>query len=395
MKKSLVVLVAVSFVIGLICTGTGQAAKDLTYRIGVVFDLTGRTSNIGMAEKKGMEIAVNAINAAGGVNGRKLETIVYDAGSDTSKAVLHTNRLIDIDKAVICAGYSSSGTSMASIPVAETKKVPLFSAGAASVIWIPTKKWAFNVVPRQLEASIPTLIENLMERGSKKIAYIYIDNVYGQTGKKTFDQACKMMNFKPAIVEKYAPGSTDVGPQITHIKGAGADGILVTGQMADTVMVIKNARDMGFTNPIVSDYAVVGPEFIKLAGQYGEDIVTTSLKTLVAEDLPSDDPQKKVCMELYSEYTRKHGEFSLYAGHAWDQIYMITEALKKVDPKLDPAKSKDLKKIRAQLRDNLEAIKGFVGQNGTFNYTPDNHNGLGPKCYVPVMIKDGKWVLYK
>jgi len=214
-------------------------------------------------------------------------------------------------------------------------------------------------------------------------------------GKETFDWACKEMKITPAIAEKYAPGSTDVGPQITHIKASGADGLLVTGQVADTVMVIKNARDQGFTAPIVSDYAIVGPEFIDLAGKYGEGIVTTSLKTLVAPDLPDNDVQKKVCMDLYTKYTAKHGAFSLYAGHAWDQAFIITQALKKVDPKLDPAKEADLLAIRAQLRDNIENTKDFVGQNGIFNYSPDNHNGLGPKCYVPVVVKDGKWQLFK
>jgi len=394
-KRSMLVLLSLCLGLTLLGAGAGHAAQDEGYPIGFVLDLTGRTSTIGVAEKNSMEIAIKAINEAGGVNGRKLVPVLYDAGSDTAKAVLHTNRLIDVDKVVICAGYSSSGTSLASIPIAESKKTPLFSAGASQKIWIPTKKWAFNVVPRQLEASIPTLIENLTERGCKKIAYIYIDNVYGQTGKMTFDEACKNMNVTPVIVEKYAPGSADVGPQITHIKAAGTDGILITGQVADTVMVIKNARDMGFTDPIVSDYAIVGPEFIDLAGKYGDGIVTTTLKTLVAEDLPANDPQKKVCMDLYTAYTKDYGPFSLYAGHTWDEIYMIAEALKKVDPKLDPAKSKDLETIRTQLRDNIEAIQGFVGQNGIFNYTPDNHNGLGPKCYVPVQVQDGKWILFK
>ena len=160
-------------------------------------------------------------------------------------------------------------------------------------------------------------------------------------------------------------------------------------------MVIKNARDMGFTGPIVSDYAIVGPEFIQLGGKYVEGIVTASLKALVASELPDNDPQKKVAMEFNNKYTKQYGEFSLYAGHTWDLINMITEALKKVDPKLNPTKEADLVEIRAQLRDNLEKIKGFVGQNGIFNYSPDNHNGLGPKCYVPVVVENGKWRLYK
>jgi branched-chain amino acid transport system substrate-binding protein len=284
---------------------------------------------------------------------------------------------------------------MAAIQAVEAGETPLISGGASEKIWVPTKKWVFNVVPRQKEASIPILLDVLQQRGAKKIAYIHIDNVYGQTGRDAFDWAAKKMNITPAIVEKYAPGSTDVGPQITHIKAAGADGLLITGQVADTAMVIKNARDMGFEGPIVSDYAIVGPEFIELAGKEAEGIVTTTLKTLVAPDLPEGDPQKQVAMDLYTQYTKKYGAFSLYAGHTWDQVFLLVEALKKADPALDPAKEGDLVKLRAQIRDNLEATKGYVGQNGIFNYSPDNHNGLGPKCYVPVVVENGKWRLYK
>jgi branched-chain amino acid transport system substrate-binding protein len=393
-------LVMVGLIMGIglvfIWTSSGLSQQKLApYPIGFCADLTGRMSEMGTANKRGMEIAIEAINAAGGVNSRQLKAIVYDGESDTSKSVLHSKRLIEVDKVIILTGYNLSGSTMASIQTAEAGKTVLYSASASEKIWIPTKKWIFNVVPRQWEASIPILIEILQKKGAKKIAYIYVDTTYGQTGREVFDRAVKEMKFTPVIIEKYAPGSTDVGPQITHIKAANADGILITGNLADTVMVIKNARDMGFTGPIVSDYAIVGPEFIQLGGKYVEGIVTTTLKALVAPELPDNDPQKKVAMELYNKYMKQYGAFSLYAGHMWDEIYMIAEALKKVDPKLDPSNEADVVKIRAQVRDNLEKIKGFIGQNGIFNYSPDNHNGLGPKCYVPVVVENGKWTLYK
>jgi branched-chain amino acid transport system substrate-binding protein len=375
--------------------GEAYAQKPAPYVIGFVGDLTGRMSEMGTANKRGMEIALEAINKAGGVNGREIKAIIYDSESETSKSVLHTKRLIDVDKVIILTCYNLSGATMASIQTAEDGETVLFSASASEKIWIPTKKWVFNVVPRQWEASIPMLIDVLHQKGVKKIAYIYIDTVYGQTGKETFDRAVKEMKFTPAIIEKYAPGSTDVGPQMTHMKSAGAGGILITGNLADTVMVIKNARNMGFTGPIVSDYAIVGPEFIKLGGADVEGVVTTSLKALVAPELAENDPQRKVALELYNEYVKRHGAFSLYAGHMWDEMYLLVEALKKVDPKLDPTKDGDLKKIRAGIRDNLENIKGFVGQNGIFNYSPDNHNGLPQGCYVPVVVEQGKWRLYK
>lgn len=394
MRKLSLISIIICFGL-LLFSGIGNTQRLVPYPIGFVLDLTGPASSLGIPEKRTAEMEIAAINAKGGINGRELKPIFYDSETDASKAVLHTKRLIDVDKVIICAGYSTSGTTMASIKTAETGETVLFSAASSEKIWIPTKKWVFNVVPRQKEASVPILLENLLQRGSKKIAYIYIDNVYGQTGKETFDWAVKDMKITPAIVEKYAPGSTDVTPQITHIKAAGADGLLITGLLADTVMVIKAARDLGFTPTIVSDYAVVGPEFVDLSGKYGEGIVSTSLKTLVAADLPDTDIQKRVCMELYNKYTERFGAFSLYSGHAWDQVRIIAEALKKVDPKLDPAADKDLLKIRAQLRDNIEGTKGFVGQNGVFNYSADNHNGLGPKCYVPVVVEKGKWKLYK
>jgi branched-chain amino acid transport system substrate-binding protein len=391
MKKCFAVLFVFMF---LAMVGEGVAQKPAPYVIGFVGDLTGRMSEMGTANKRGMDIAIEAINQAGGVNGREIKAIVYDSESETAKSVLHTKRLIDVDKVIILTCYNLSGSTMASIQTAEDGETVLFSASASEKIWIPTKKWVFNVVPRQWEASVPMLIDVLHQRGVKKIAYIYIDTVYGQTGKETFDRAVKEMKFTPALIEKYAPGSTDVGPQMTHIKSAGADGMLITGNLADTVMVINNARNMGFTSPIVSDYAIVGPEFIKLGGAQVEGVVTTSLKALVAPELSDTDPQKKVALELYNEYVKRHGAFSLYAGHMWDEMYLLVEALRKVDPKLDPTKDADLVKIRAQIRNNLENIKGFVGQNGIFNYSPDNHNGLPPKCYVPVEVKQGQWRLY-
>ena len=393
-RKYLIISV-VMFGCMLLAAVESRAQKVAPYPVGAVFDLTGIISSIGGPEKRGVEIAVDAVNAAGGVNGRQLKMTVYDSESNATKGVTETKRLMDVDKVIAGLGYSSTGVTMAAIQTVESGNMVMLGGGASEKIWIPTKKWVFTVVPRQREASIPVLLEVLQQRGARKIAYINIDNTFGQTGREVFDWAVKEMKITPAIIEKYAVGSTDVGPQMTHIKAAGADGLLITGQMADTVMVIKNARDQGFTGPIVADYSIVGPEFIDLAGKYGEGIVTTSLKTLVAPDLPGNDPQKKVAMDLYNKYTKQYGAFSLYAGHGWDEVYLLVAALKKVDPKLDPAKDADLLKIRAQIRDNLETIKGFVGQNGIFNYSPDNHNGLGPKCYVPVVVENGKWRLYK
>ncbi|MCD4721683.1 MAG: ABC transporter substrate-binding protein [Desulfobacula sp.] len=391
MKKLMIVIICI---LGcLVFAGQASSAKQAPYVIGIALDLTGRAASLGIPEKRGYQMMADEFNETGGVNGRKIKLIILDNESKPAKAVLNTKKLIGVENVTAILGYSTTGSILASALTAEEGETVLVANAASEKIWKPTQKWLFNVVPSQAYACTPILIDNLLKRGSKKIAYIYIDTAYGQTGKMTFEQTCKDKGIKPAIIEKYTPGTTDVSPQITHIKSSGADGLIICGYMGDTAMVLKTARDLGIKFPIVSEYAVVGHEFIKLAGTYGEGVVSTSLKALVAHDLPDGDVQKEIAMDLYDKYTRKYETFSLYAGHAWDSMALLRKALEKVDPNLDPSKDKDLKKIRVQVRDNIENLKNIVGQNGTFNYSPDNHNGLSYGCYVPVIISKGKWRL--
>jgi branched-chain amino acid transport system substrate-binding protein len=372
-----------------------RAAAKEPYVIGVPIDMTGPTSFIGKPVEAVIKMRVEEFNKAGGVNGRPLKLVILDNESAPAKTVVNTKKLIDADKAVACLGYTSSGTTLAAIETAESGETVLYSHASSDKIWIPTKKWVFNVVPRTMEACTPMMVDNLVKRGANKIGYIYIDNAMGQTGLDAFNAYVQKAGIKPALIAKYEPAATDVSPQVTHIKNAGVDGLFVDGLAADAALVLKTARDLGFKSPINFGYGVVGPEFVRLAAKYGEGVLSTSLRALVARELPESDPQKKVAVDLHEKYTKAFGDFSLYAGHGWDSISITAQALAKVDPNLDPTKEADLKKIRTQLRANIEGTKNFLGQNGIFSYSADNHNGLPPGCYVPVVIEKGKWALYK
>ena len=394
MKKSLF-LTTIGFALLLLFAVSAWSESASPYVLGFTPEITGRRAEMGIANKRGAILAIEKINAAGGVNGRQLKAVFYDGQSKPVTCVKNTKRMIDVDKAIACMGYTSVGGTLASAQTASDGETLLFSAGPAIVSGGGTKPWLFTVVPDQRIASVPILVQNLLDRGSKKVAYIYVDTAYGKLGVGAFKAACKKLGIKPAIIEEYSPQSVDVSTQMAHIKASGADGLLITGNLADSVKVIKTAHELGLKFPIVCDYAIVSPEFIKLGGDLVEGIVSTSLKALVAPDLPDNDIQKKIAMELYDEYTKKYKTFNLYPGHTWDQVMLVTEALKKVDPKLDPADEDDLVKIRAQLRDGLEGVQGFVGQNGVFNYSPNDHIGLSEGCYAKVIVKNGKWRLYQ
>lgn len=395
MKK--IMLTATGLFLGVILflSSAGLCQDPAPYVLGFSLEVTGRRAEIGIAEQRATELALEKINQAGGVHGRKLKSIFCDGESQPVANVKNTKKLIDSDKAIVCTGYTSVDGTLASVQTATDGETLLLSSAPAIVSGAATKKWLFTVCPDQKIASIPQLLKVLLDRGSKKIAYVYVDTAYGKLGTGAFKAACEKQKITPAIMEEYSPQAVDLSPQLAHVKASGADGLLITGNLADTVKVIKTARDLGFNHPIVCDYAIVGPEFIQLGGKLVEGIVSTSLKALVAHDLPDSDVQKKIAVELHDEYTKKYKTFSLYTGHAWDQVILLAEALKKVDPKLDPTKSDDLPKIRTQLRDSLEKLQGVVGQNGIFSFSPTDHIGLKEGCYTNVVAKDGQWRLYK
>lgn len=394
--KKWTLVTAVSVALGCsILGGTAGAAEKAPYVLGVVLNMTGPSANIGIAEDRGLRMVVDEVNKAGGVHGRQLKVVLLDAEGKPASAVVQSKRLIDVEKAIALLGYSNSAITLASMETANSGETLMIGGGASEKVWNPTQKWVFNVVPSQKNAMTPFIVDEFSRLGYKNIAYVYLDTAVGQTGLEAFQWSMEKKALKPAIIEKYAPGSTDLSPQLTHVKTSGADALFITGFVDDTALVLKTARDMGITIPIFSDNAIIGPELIQLAGKSVEGVVSTSLKALVAHELPNSDPTKKIAVALYDSYVKQYGPFSLFAGHGWDMTKMTIQALQKVDPKLDPTKDADLKKIRASLRDNVEGIKNFVGQNGTFNYTPDNHNGLGPNTYAPVIVKDGKWIYYK
>jgi branched-chain amino acid transport system substrate-binding protein len=134
--------------------------------------------------------------------------------------------------------------------------------------------------------------------------------------------------------------------------------------------------------PLYQSHGVASPKFIELAGEAAEGIYLPTGKILVADLLPDTDPQKKILMEYKKNFEETYGQsVSGFGGYAYDAMMMLERAL--------PGTNGDLKK----LRDNIENIKGLVGISGTFNFTPEDHNGLAPDAFVMVKIENGTWKL--
>jgi branched-chain amino acid transport system substrate-binding protein len=369
----------------LICPA--QAFKG-TYKVGAVFSVTGRTSFLGDPEKKTAVMIAEQINAAGGINGKKLELIVYDTEGDSTKANLAVKKLITQDKVSAIIGPSLSGTSLAVLPLAEKHKIPLVSCAASYKI-VHNKetgkpyKWVFKT-PQTDTMATEAIYTHLFRRGLTKIAIMSVTSGFGASGRSELIRLAPTYGINIVADEKYGPKDTDMTAQLTKIKGTAPQAIVNWSVGPTQVTVLRNWRDLGMSSiPFYQSHGFGSRKNIELAAGAAEGVLCPLGACNIAELLTPYDTQYQVTMQYLKNYKAKYNEpLSSFGGHAWDALHMVAQALAAVGPD------------RAKIRDYLETnIKGFVGQHGVFNYSPNDHNGLTKEAFTMVVVKNGDWAL--
>ena len=377
------------FSIGLLISCGEKPAKPTgTYKVGAVFSVTGRTSFLGDPEKKTAEMIVEQVNKAGGINGNKLELIVYDTEGDATKANLAVKKLMTKDKVSAVIGPSLSGTSLAVLPLAEKYKTPLISCAASYKIVHNDKtgkpyKWVFKT-PQTDTMAVEVIYTRLQKTGINKIAIISVTSGFGASGRGELIRLAPKYKMNIVADEKYGPKDTDMTAQLTKIKGKMPQAIINWSVGPTQVTVLRNYRDLGMAGiPFYQSHGFGSRKNIKLAAGAAEGVFCPLGSCNIAGLLPANHPQKAVTTKFMKDYMAKYNEpLSSFGGHSWDALNMVVQALSKVG------------NDRAKIRDYLENhIKGFVGQHGIFNYSPDDHNGLNKDAFNMVVVKDGDWAL--
>ena len=377
------------FSIGLLISCGEKPAKPTgTFKVGAVFSVTGRTSFLGDPEKKTAEMIAEQINEAGGINGKKLELIIYDTEGDATKANLAVKKLITKDKVSVVIGPSLSGTSLAVLPLAEEYETPLISCAASYKIVHNEKtgkpyKWVFKT-PQTDTMAVDAIYRRLKSYGMTKIAIMSVTSGFGASGRGELIRLAPKYGIDIVADEKYGPKDTDMTAQLTKIKGIAPQAIVNWSVGPTQVVVLRNVRDLGMTSiPFYQSHGFGSRKNIELAAGAAEGVFCPLGACNIAELLPNNHPQKKVTMKYHKDYMAKYNEpLSSFGGHAWDALYMVKQALSSVGD--------DKAKIRDYLENN---IKGFVGQHGIFTYSPDDHNGLTKEAFSMVVVKDGDWSL--
>jgi branched-chain amino acid transport system substrate-binding protein len=344
-----------------------------TFKIGSNLELSGAVAAYGNSEKQGLDLAVEEINKAGGINGKQIEVISKDNKSDNAEAATVASNLTVNDKINALVGPATSGAAKAVIPNITKAQVPFLTpSGTDDSITVQNGKVQPYVFRSCFQDSYQgTVLANYADENLKaKKVVLFYDNSsdYAKGIAKAFKKA-----YKGEIVNEqtFVSGDKDFQAQLTKIKSKDFDAIIMPGYYTETGLITKQTRDMGITQPILGGDGFSDPKYIETAGNSGAtDVYYVGHYSEKAPATDKVDAFVKAFNEKYGSNP------STFAALAYDAVYMIKQA------------AEDTKaKTSVDVTKGLASLKNFVGVTGKITIDKD-HDPV--KSAVVIGLKDGK-----
>lgn len=347
---------------------------DDNYSIGSLLATSGRFSFLGDPSQKGAELAVAEINKKGGVLGKQLTLVSYNDEGNPAKTAGLIDRLFTKDKVLGVIGASTSGTIHVVATAAEQAEKPQFYISGNSDI-CKGKDWVFNAAPAD-ELDAVTMIEFLRDNlNVTKLGVIHDANEYGTRSTQSFISIMRDMAPKIEVVgvEKYQSADRDMTAQLINLRNAGSEGIVIWGVGFAPAVVVRNWHQLGMRDIKLMGGAGMGShQMIETLGPAGEGLL---FNTVLNYGTPS--PKEQAFLDAYNQ--QYNSVPPTFAAVGYDAAYLLAEAIKIAGG--DTSK----------LSDAIRSIKDFKGVQGTFSFSPQNHNGLQMGCYVMAIVKDGNY----
>lgn len=343
-------IAAVLIPIAVACAGGDD--EDQPFRIGVMESATGPGETYGAVAIQAKQMAVEEINAAGGINGRMLELIVEDSKCSAQDAITAYNKLTDVDGVKIILGTSCSGAMLGAAPLAEADGVVMFSGLATNPDIADAGDYIFRTSLNDAQTGIDT--GNLLwSDGVRKLATITESTDYAEGLRRTTVAQFERRGGELVAEERYVSDTIDFRTQLTKLINADPDALHVAAQSEFTGgAVVKQVRELGYEGPIYSEIVAIGTTAIEIAGD-----AATGMKAVITDI----DPANEKGQEVLSNFRERYGYVTLpwYLGSAYDDVYITAECLKDTDDDQDAD----------GLRDCLYDItwSGAIGDNYSFD----------------------------
>lgn len=382
MKNKMVCLLALL----LLCSPALAAEK---IKLGAFFDLSGRAAFIGTPTKLVAEMAVEKINSEGGINGRMIELEIGDTEANPAKTASIAKKFIYKDKVTAIIGPTLTDTGMSVKKIAHEGKTPIFmTVGGDPVIMGGEKFGPFDWVfksPQRSSTAVERLFIYLKEKGLVKVALLTAADGFGKDGARWMQKLAPKYGIDILVEESFGTRDTDMTAQLTKVKNFNPQALIAWTIGPAGSIVAKNKLQLGIDLPLFQCHGLPDPKYIELAGSASEGDRMPATKLMVVNQLADADPQKAVIQEFVKLYKEKGYDkqfpINTHSGYAWDAIMIVADAIKKVGTEPEA------------LRKAIENTKNYVGISGTYNITPEDHNGLGVDSMVIVQVKDGQFVM--
>ncbi len=365
---------------------TPLALADVT--IGVTLSATGPAASLGIPEKNTIELLPTSIGD------EKIKWIILDDGSDTTRAVTNTRKLISEDNVDVVVGSTVTPNSLAMIDVVADAQTPMISMAASARIVDPANpktRWVFKV-PQNDSLMADAIAEHMKANGVKTLGYIGFNDAYGESWLSEIKRSAQAAGIRVIADEKYNRTDASVTGQVLKLVAAHPDAILIGASGTPGATPEKELVARHYKGKIYQTHGVANPDFLRVCGADCNGTYLPIGPMLVYEQLPESNPVRKVAEQYITQYEAKYGKDSrtTFGGHAYDAFLLLSKAIPEALRKAKPGTSE----FRAALRDALEHVN-VVGNHGVFAMTPQNHNGLDSRARVMIRIENGKWVLAK
>lgn len=379
MKLKRLLLAAALSMIG--ATGAAQAQ----IKVGVTVSATGPAASLGIPEKNTFDLMPKTIG------GQKVEYIVLDDGSDTTKAVANTRKLITEDKVDIVIGSTITPNSLAMIDVVAENQVPMISMAASARIVEPVdakKRWVFKTPQNDIMMSL-AIATHMANNGVKTVGFIGFADAYGEGWYGEFSKVASLKGLQIIANERYARTDTAVTGQVLKIMAAKPDAVLIAGSGTPAALPQKTLKERGYTGKYYQTHGVANSDFLRVGGKDVDGTFLPAGPVLVADQLPASNPVRKSALAYVAAYEAAHGKGSVstFGAHAWDAGLLMAAAIPNALKKAKPGTPE----FRAALRDAIEQVKDLPGAHGIFSMSPTDHLGLDQRSYVMVKIENGTW----
>jgi branched-chain amino acid transport system substrate-binding protein len=353
-----------------------QMAGAQDYKIGVSAGLTGYAATVDRAWRDGVELAAAAVNAKGGVMGRKIQVIVEDNRSEPQESVTVYRKMLSSDKVDVFVSGCVSAGNFAAAGLLLRAKVPMMLCSILPQL-AEHLPWAFTTLP-PAGFEVDKRLEFLKEKTQiRKIAVLHDPTPYANLQKTVAERNAAKFGLEIVSIEQYKQDDADLSVQISKARSAGAGAILKIGLGGTTLTAAKNIKQLGADMLLLTsleDLAVFGP----VAEVLGDKFFFVASPSQVYEALPNG-PLKTGIKAFLDPWREKYRDRDPnWASRGWDGVMLTVAAI-------EQAKSFEGEKLRAA----YEELKGFQGTTGVYNFRPDLHQGITDNPFVLATIQNG------